>query len=170
MKNIISLVSAMMMIGCSMSNDYDLTPAGERNKRESRMTHYIHLAVGDSLGYGPILADSETFFYSQVMGTTLLDGRIYYQVTNSPVVPFCDQSVLIRQDDLGNIYTRDVFGFADAESSRETILYRTAAEEGSSWYVHWNGDSIKCNLESRSDTAETAYRRFSNCLRVRFHS
>ena len=159
MKNIPLLVVVSIIAGCSINNDYVFDSFGNGSHRERGMTHYIHLAVGDSLGYGHGIG---VVFYYTTIGTQVpFHGQAYYKLQefSFPLSGGCpDASYLIREDEQGDVYLSD--------SVEAFLLYKTDAAVGSTWYF---GDT-RCTLESRTDTVRTRAYTFTDCLRINIGS
>jgi hypothetical protein len=156
MKNIPLLVVISFFAGCSINNDYFLDSFGNGTKRDSRMIHYIHLVVGDSLGYD-YPSNQTARHYTFITGTEMLRGKTYYEFQNY-LLDIWGPTKRLREDSDGNIF---LAGF----DSSETLLYKTNVDVGTTWTSHYDGPTT-CTLESRTDSITTSYATFTNCLRI----
>ena len=163
------------LVGCSLSDNLIEYPTTQVSP--TRIIPYMHLAVGDSLAYGPAPREgsidpntNKTWFIAHVEETDVINGRTYYRVAHYPWAWDQQINVLLRQDEDGNIRAIFLSDSGNVADSMESLLYKTSAKIGTTWDIHTPGDTMRFTLMSRSDTVKTYYGVFHNCLRVRFQS
>jgi len=157
MKKFLVFVLFVSLFGCSNDNPV-------RSDQQST-THYIHLTIGDSLGYGGISAQ-DTVFYTVVESKQEYYGKQYFKVSSFPIRGGLPVNFMMREDGEGNVWVIGYLRNNTSVDSLETILYRTQAQQGSTWNFYY-GDTITCTLESRSDTVRTMCGEFSACVRIK---
>lgn len=158
MKNVTLAVVITLLGGCSTDNESFLGSFDDGIHREKRITHYIHLTVGDSLGYGAP-NHTNSGHYATVTGIENIRGKTYYRFKRYLIGNWPPEVMLMREDSDGNIF------IAKYDSS-EALLYRTNVEVGTIW-IHPVFETLSCTLESRTDTIRTTYGMFANCLRIK---
>ena len=149
------------LVSCSLNDNSIESP--QLAKHASRTIQYMHLAVGDSLGYDWSSTNAASIF-THVVATNIIGNKTYYHVVDYPLGPASPFELMIRQDEDGNVYA--IFPSDSGVFSRqdEILLFKTAADTGTTWDVE---DIITGTLISRSDTVKTFYATFPNCLRIR---
>jgi hypothetical protein len=170
MKRFICILLIIWLAGCSLDENPIVNP--QSPVHASRSIHYIHLAVGDSLGYGwrGVEGYPDPFnigFYTHDEGITVLDGESYHRVADYPLSDWWPPTILMREDNEGNIHALFFSDSGNVQNTSLSILYKTSAGVGGSWSFFYYPDTLTCTLVSRSDTVETNAGIFRNCLRVR---
>src|SRR2546426_9742561 len=166
MKLVACLVFSISLAGCL--RDENTVEYALVQTHSPRTIHYVQLAVGDSLGYDWAALDTGfSDFYAHIEGTTLRQGKTYFNMVDYPIAGAYPQSFLIREADNGDIYEVGLFDTAIIEKAVESLLYKTSAQVGDSWNLYFFGDTIKCTMISRSDTVRTYADFFRGCLRIR---
>ena len=172
MKHIAFSVLSIWLVGCSQY-DYQI-PGPTIPERSTRRIHYLHLISGDSMGFGrsgpsgfPWQDPGIVDFYSRVEGTTILRRQTYHRVEAYPIGAGYPPTLLMREDNEGNISAIFSSDTANSPGMNETFLYKTTADVGEKWSFYYYGDTISCTLLSRGDTAKTFVHLFSDCLRIR---
>ena len=166
MNRIILFVIATFLTGCSDNNNFYFGPTGGGASAARTVTQYIHLVVGDSLGYdGPHNRVANPKVYTVVQGKELFQGKEYFKVTTY-LLTEAPRNLLMKEEKNGEVKVVGYIYSAGSNDSLETTLYNTAAEVGSHWNFYFQG-TIQCTMESRSDTVVTTYGVFHNCLRIR---
>jgi len=166
MKHFSPILLFIWLAGCSLDENPIVNP--QLPARESRTIQYIHLAVGDSLGYDwTPLGTAIGAFYAHIDTKAVIGNKTYYNIVDYPIGG--PTTFLVRETDNGDIYALGLFDTVTIENAVEKLLYKTSAQTGSSWNFSFFGDTIQCTMVSRSDTVKTYAGIFRNCLRIRIH-
>ena len=166
MKHFIWILLIIWLAGCSLDDN----PIGNPQipTRSSRTIQYMHLAVGDSLGYDwTPLGTAIGAFYAHIDRKAVIGNKTYYNMVDYPIGG--PTTFLVREDGNGDIYALGLFDTVTNEYAVEKLLYKTSAQTGCSWKFCYFGDTIQCTMVSRSDTVKTYAGIFRNCLRIRIH-
>jgi hypothetical protein len=165
------LLLPIWFAGCSANDNLvEIPTVGRMNP--ARIIPYIHLAVGDSLGYGwaDTLHSRDTvspLFFTHIYGTDVIGGQAYFQVASYPVGPGIDGHpiwLMMRQDAAGNVFV--IF----PPITLETLIYKTRAETGSTWNLfYFYAETLQCRLISRNDTVRSFGGIFPNCLKIQIN-
>jgi|SRR5467141_328593 len=166
MKPLVFIVLSIWFVGCSRDEnaiDNLTVPV-----HSSRTIHYMHLVIGDSLGYDWTALDTASgAFYAHIEGTSYIRGQTYFKVVDYPVGGGYPITFLLREGSNGDIHALGLFDTVKIENAVDGLLYKTSAQKDSSWDFYFYGDTIKCIMVSRSDTVKTYAGIFRDCLRIR---
>jgi hypothetical protein len=164
MKHFICILPIIWLAGCSLDENSIENP--QVPARSPHTIEYIHLAVGDSLGYNWTGLDTAIgAFFAHIDGKAVIGHKTYFNVVDYPIGG--PTTFLVRETDNGDIYALGLFDTVAIENAVEKLLYKTSARTGSSWNFSFFGDTIQCTMVSRSDTVKTYAGIFRNCLRIR---
>src|SRR2546426_6259742 len=102
MKLVACLVFSISLAGCL--RDENTVEYALVQTHSPRTIHYVHLRVGDSLGYDWAALDMGIpDFYAHIEGTNLREGKIYYKMVDFPIGGEYPITFLIREADNGDI-------------------------------------------------------------------
>jgi|ERR1051326_733237 hypothetical protein len=164
MKQPILFVLSICLAGCSLDENPIENP--QLPARSSHSIQYMHLAVGDSLGYDWTPLDTAIgAFFSHIDAKATIGNKTYYNIVDYPIGG--PATFLVRETDNGGVYALGLFDTVTIDNAVEKLLYKTSAPTGSSWNFSFFADTIQCTMVSRSDTVKTYAGVFRNCLRIR---